>query len=459
MVSYSNNQLNLFTDDRNEYMVKTFRPIHYLGSKLRILDFIKDTVDKIDPSGGRVCDLFAGSGTVSYYLSKTRPVSSVDIQEYSRVLSSALLTSKPNKNNINSFLDKIRSSIHYNKLLKCVNPLIEYEKKCVNKALLGELDPLSELIEKGSIINFEKKLGSEEFSLDLRKSLASTISNLNNCNFMVGPEAMVTRYYGGLYFSYHQAVQIDSLLEVVSQLNDDSNKDFFLAVVLSTVSDIVNTVGKQFAQPLKPTNSDGTPKKNIINKVQKDRQDNTFSVFREWLREYTKLEEPNFENSIYRMDYSDALDILENNVKVIYADPPYTRYHYSRYYHVLESICLRDNPSITKIYTDGKEQLTRGIYRDDRHQSPFSIKSKAEDAFNILFEKTHKLDADLVLSYSPQGSAPRVLSVNKLHSIAKKYYKNIDIISAGQISHSKLNNSNNNSDVSYDAELLIVCQL
>ena len=44
---------------------RVFRPIHYLGSKLRMVDEIVEAVDKVDPSKARVCDLFAGSGTVS----------------------------------------------------------------------------------------------------------------------------------------------------------------------------------------------------------------------------------------------------------------------------------------------------------------------------------------------------------------------------------------------------------
>ena len=28
----------------------------------------------------------------------------------------------------------------------------------------------------------------------------------------------------------------------------------------------------------------------------------------------------------------------------VYADPPYTRDHYSRFYHVLETLALRDDP-------------------------------------------------------------------------------------------------------------------
>ena len=67
------------------------RLVHYLGSKLRFLDRICGAVESVAPEGARVCDLFAGSGSVSHVLSTRWDVTSVDIQEYSRVLCSAIL--------------------------------------------------------------------------------------------------------------------------------------------------------------------------------------------------------------------------------------------------------------------------------------------------------------------------------------------------------------------------------
>ena len=68
------------------------RPIHYLGSKLRMLDTIKQAVDLLDDSNGCVCDLFSGSGTVSRYLSSYRDVIAADIQMYSSILCEATMT-------------------------------------------------------------------------------------------------------------------------------------------------------------------------------------------------------------------------------------------------------------------------------------------------------------------------------------------------------------------------------
>lgn len=77
-----------------------FRTIHYLGSKLRSLEFIKKTIDDLDPRKKGVCDLFSGSGVVSHYLSQDRHIISSDIQTYSTIINKALLN--PIKDNFTS---------------------------------------------------------------------------------------------------------------------------------------------------------------------------------------------------------------------------------------------------------------------------------------------------------------------------------------------------------------------
>jgi len=437
-----------------------FRPIHYLGSKLRIVDFIQSAIDSVDSTGGYVCDLFAGSGTVSKYLSNTRPVISVDVQEYSRVICSALLNPSGKPHQFDNFVDICEKSERLKQLCWAFEPLIDYESSCIRSALEGDASFLCELIENGSIISFEQGFG-KQCSPDLFNGLKKANIRLSELNFLEGPEALVVRYYGGLYFSYKQALQLDVLLEEISK-SPKEFRDTLLAVTLSTASEIVNTVGKQFAQPIKPMKSDGTPKKHIGKKVHRDRSIDVFWAFRDWLECYIMQLRTKYLHKVYKMDYLDALDRINEDVKVVYADPPYTRDHYSRFYHVLETICLRDNPKISTTFINGKTNISRGIYRQNRHQSPFCIISKAASAFEGLFKKVRDLDASLVLSYSPfdkdKKARPRLLTIDKLETIANKYYKKVKVVSVGDFTHSKLNCSDKNFDVPNNAELLIICE-
>ena len=109
----------------------------------------------------------------------------------------------------------------------------------------------------------------------------------------------------------------------------------------------------------------------------------------------------------------------------------------------------------------GSTHVSNGIYREDRHQSPFCIKSKALGAFRKMFELTSVSGRNLLLSYSPydetKKSHPRVVTIQQLISLAREYFTNIEIVSAGSFKHNKLNSTEHFLEASDEAELLIVC--
>jgi adenine-specific DNA methylase len=457
------NQLDFFQNE--EWVSLAYlpisRPIHYLGSKLRIINYVRNTIDEADPSGGPVCDLFAGSGTVSLALSQTRNVIAVDIQEYSRVLCSALL--KPincETRSVERFIESTLSSKHSKTLSWAIEPLTNHEMKCMHVADNGNLEPLCELLENGSLIKFEQNACAAKDS-SLVSALKETDSRLRQVNMVSNPRALAIRYFGGIYFSYQQASQIDMILEAVAPL-PMGQKDIFLAALLSTSSEVVNTIGKQFAQPLRPRLSSGKPKPELSRLVSRDRFVSVIDEYRNWLHRYLATPKTNRPHIVIRSDYKEALKRLRSKVSVVYADPPYTRDHYSRYYHVLETLCLRDNPTISTMRTNGKEQLSRGIYRADRYQSEFCIKSKAPVAFSELFSDVRQLNVPLVLSYSPYAvgsrSRPRLMTIEEILIIAKEYFGQIVELTPGRIAHSKLTNAEKTVEPSYDAEILLVCK-
>jgi len=450
------------TNNISKALSNSFRPIHYLGSKLRILEFIENTIDDVASHSGRVCDLFSGSGTVSRHLGFKRPVTAVDIQEYSRVLCSAVL--KAHILNISSeeIVKQVESSEIYQTMIEVFSPILEYEVSAIESAKSGDVDELYRIIEEGSLlIAVENPKSGSPLSIALKK----TLTNLIESDLSTSKKTMVTQYYGGLYFSYEQAVWIDATLEFIFSATSDGSphRDALLAATIGAISDIVNTVGKQFAQPMRVYNPDGSHKKNLLKKILADRSLSLKSSLKNWIDAYIELPPTPFSNhEILKMDYCDALQSLHNrDVSVVYADPPYTRYHYSRYYHVLETICLRDMPKISTTFPNDK-QLSRALYRIDRHQSPFCIKSRANEAFKDLFAGVSELNVPLVLSYSPfaekSNSTPRMQTINQLVELAKKHYCSVDVLSSGPFMHSKLNSVSKNYKALDEAEMLIVCQ-
>jgi adenine-specific DNA methylase len=439
----------------------SFRPIHYLGSKLRLIGPIAAAVNDVASGRGPVVDLFAGSGTVSLALSREREVISVDIQEYSRVVCSAILRTLASEEAAKSCLvETARVSEHYRSLRHAVGPLVRYEAKCVGAAEAGDLEPLCEFVEKGSVFAFSRGR-LESISAGLRRALADAAGRLAASRLEGQASSLVTRYFGGAYFSFAQAAELDGLLEVIHE-KSGHEREYFLAVALSAASDVVNTVGKQFAQPIRPRDSEGRPKAHLFRQIVRDRLRSVFETYAEWLQRYGELPRPTRRHKVARLDYREFLRKCSRDVSVVYADPPYTRDHYSRYYHVLETMCLRDNPEVSTMRVDGRELLSRGFYREDRHQSPFCIKSQAPGAFTELFEGVSRLGAPLVVSYSPyqadERARPRLMTVEAIVELARKHFAKVDVRSVGRYAHNKFNQQERNTRVFYDSEVLILCR-
>lgn len=440
----------------------SFRPIHYLGSKLRITRTILDAIGEVARPKGSACDLFAGSGTVALALSKDRTVTAVDIQEYSRVVCSAILKPVRGKKRPDAagLVEAAHKSDLFEKLCRAVEPLVTYEKECIAAAHTGNPEPLCGFVEHASLLAYEDT-PKEDLGRNLTEALRATAKELAKVGLARDARAILTRYYGGIYFSVAQAVELDALLDVVHAMPPEQ-RDYYLAIVLSTASEVVNTVGKQFAQPIRPRDSAGQPKRHLTQQIIRDRERDPGAAFRGWAKRYETIPEANEMHQAVRADYRDFLKTAPNKFSVVYADPPYTRDHYSRFYHVLETMCLRDNPAVSTMRLGDRDLMSRGFYRLERHQSPFCIKSRAPAAFTELFEGVRRLRAPLVVSYSPfqasEGARPRLMTIEGIVELAKKSFDHVEVRSVGRYAHNKLNQADRNTRVFYDSEVLILCK-
>ena len=451
-------QLPLLPDLAPESNVQ--RTIHYLGSKLRVLDPIKRAVSAVTPVGQPVCDLFAGSGIVTLSLATDWDVTSVDIQEFSRVLCSGLVNSPSNASSEGDRLcDQAYAGPLRSQLRNALSGLLAYERRCAAYAADGAIEGLCDLLEHGSLLPL---INRRYMPRPLSNEVTAAKAKLNELNLASGPETVVTRYFGGQYFSWEQAIDLDALLAQIHLL-DQPHRDYHLAAALVVASNIVNTVGKHFAQPIKLRDANGSPKKHLVKQTLRDRALNVSDTYRACCRSLATLRRT---RGHHRAIQSDYLDFLENDTTpfaALYADPPYTRDHYSRYYHVLETMALRDEPEVakTKIRSNGVPRLSRGIYRLERHQSPFCIPTKAPGAFERLFVAASKRKIPLILSYSPYHAnaknRPRLLTIEQLLDIAKRHFNKVEIAPIDGITHNKLNLTERNVDVNCPAEVLISC--
>ena len=433
------------------------RPIHYLGSKVSMLDAISETVAELCPPSGTVCDLFSGSATVAAHLGQRWAMLAADIQEYARTLAAALLLGpgalRPEQL-------RLTPAALPRDVQRAIDALIAAEDEALRQASAGAPEQLCALMEAGAVERFSS--GDAAPDAALRPLLQALASALQQAPAETMPRALVTRYFGGLYFSWSQAAQLDALLAAAHALPSPS-REFYLAAVLATASDVVNTVGKQFAQPIKPRDGKGRIKRHLVSQTVRDRSLQIEPIFSSWCARLLSGVSPRGGHTALRGDYRQILEDRSLRFDVVYADPPYTRDHYSRFYHVLETMARYDEPDIstTRIRTGGVSRMGRPMYRDDRHQSPFSIKSQAHAAFRGLFAGIAARGIPLVLSYSPwneeKKNRPRMVSQAQLLSIARESFSRVELRSLAGTRHSKFNRRERNVDVDINAEILVVC--
>ena len=92
-----------------------FNTIRYMGIKSKLLDYIIPAIGRVTRENGIVCDLMAGSNAVSYALKEKYTVYTNDVQEYSHVISQAVIINQ--NENISSAMAKreLENAIYINK--------------------------------------------------------------------------------------------------------------------------------------------------------------------------------------------------------------------------------------------------------------------------------------------------------------------------------------------------------
>ncbi len=431
-----------------------FRPIHYLGSKLRYLPEILRHIDMLDPARGTMCDLFSGSGTVSLAASRLRQIVSVDVQEYSRVICSGALGAPSQSVESTEIRRAINDSAVLRALQLACAPLLELERQGLQGASAGRLSLIRNIVEDGSIVAAERGRWSRDASV--RTAIAHVLDGLAEAG-LPGTASVCTRHFGGAFFSYAQSLELDAIADWARRADAG---DMALAALLSTASEIVNTVGKQFAQPLRLTDKAGRVKTNLTGKILRERSVRALDVFVSFYERYACLPRGDGHHVAVRADYRQVLDRPPAPVSVIYADPPYTRDHYSRFYHVLETLALGDDPEIDQSNLGAR--MSRGFYRAERVQSDFCIKSKAPAAFEELFRLSARTGAPLLLSYSAfddeKGGRPRLLAIRDVLAIGRRHYSRVDAVELEGADHSKLTSVAMTKGAGTTTEVLFACQ-
>lgn len=335
--------------------------IKYVGSKTKLLDFIVPEIEKQSTPGDTIVDLFAGTCAISYALKQNYQIITNDLQNYSNVISKAII-----ERNLS-----INSKI--------------------------ALDDLGEFIDK------EKPSKYTFFS----------------------------RIYKNTFFSEKQCKEIDSLRFAIDEYGGN-RKYLYLTALMSAMSLYSNSPG-HFAEYF-PYKVNPKKEKSITKK------------FLEKCDDLSNVTISKYKNKGYLGDYKKIIPKNARrirNASIIYADPPYSAAHYSRYYHLLETLVKYDSPEVEY----------KGRYRKDRVQSNFSKKITVEQEFKDLFELcSSESDATLFLSYVNGGQG--LLSTKKLVEIAEGFYQKTSLKLFKNYKHSM----NGNGSPKTVEEILLICK-
>ena len=199
---------------------------------------------------------------------------------------------------------------------------------------------------------------------------------------------MTVIYFSAGYFSTAQAAQLDALRFAIDSYDEGASRDWLMAAWLAAAGTVINAPGHS-AQYLKPGNDE------VYKRIRRQWQRPVWSIFIDKLEAIQAVGTKKWraKNAVCNADALELVGAPEfAGVGTVYADPPYTKDHYSRFYHVYETLYRYDFPDSGGV----------GRYRSDRFYTPFSLARSVEDAFRRLFKTVADLELPLVLSY-PEG--------------------------------------------------------
>ncbi|MEF2043588.1 DNA adenine methylase [Pseudomonas aeruginosa] len=353
----------------------------YMGHKGKLLPVLGEILKTESASSSAIADPFCGSAAVSWYLAQNteKKVVSGDLQTFATCRAAAIIQ-RTQSIDFNSTM-----KTWWKRSQKIVEDIVE---RFPNSARSLEPDQQST----------EDIIGLVIRSRIFCDTVLPAILAGNKHQFPM------TKAYGGYYFSPLQAITLDALR---STLPRESNaRAIALASLIETASKCAAAPGHT-AQPFQPTE---TSAKYIFEAWQRP----IFKILSEAAKSISKRHAKTAGETIIG-DFNKTLSTL-NSEDLVFADPPYSGVHYSRFYHVLETLAKGKEISVSG----------RGRYPDisQRPSSLFSQKSQAMAAAKSLVEGCHQKRLNLVLTFPSEGSS-NGLSASDFIDIGRNLFSSI----------------------------------
>lgn len=390
--------------------------IRYMGNKHALASGVATLTSEL-PKDAPLFDLFCGMCSIGEAVAKTgRPVWSNDVQAYAQLVASCHTASSDMPLGTRALAGKLAAG--YSKNSRALKERFEDELAIEDQVL-----DTPTLTAYGAAYDEWAHAGnSEEIAAEVEVLAKSPTE---------APYRLCTLTFAWGYFGLRQAIGLDSIRFALDDAlsNGDISEDehsWALLAMLQAASTCASSPG-HFAQYLSGSTKAG------LARIVRQRLREPWDIFLDAAEELRPFGGAEWRegNRCFLGDAGevwDQVDKTELKNAIVYADPPYSRDQYSRYYHVLESLVLYDYPSSSGA----------GRYRPDRFQTPFSLKTMIAEAFETLFASIAERDYTLILSYPENGlyekSDPRV----SLEELLGEHFSSVKLAMLRDQSHSTL---------------------
>lgn len=211
----------------------------------------------------------------------------------------------------------------------------------------------------------------------------------------------ITRAYGGHYFSASQALWFDALRGTVPQNNECETTA--IAALVEAASLCVASPGHT-AQPFQPT---GTAIRFLIEAWSRDPLFYTNKALIDLAQQKALVP------GLARIGDANlvAKELKANDL--VFIDPPYSGVHYSRFYHVLETVAVGECGEVSGV----------GRYpaASRRPRSNYSLKGQSSRALSDLLQSISSVGASAILTF-PDHACSNGLTGKQVREIANAYF-------------------------------------
>ncbi len=389
--------------------------IRYMGNKREMADDVAAVIDALKP-GRAVLDLFCGMCSIAGALAGTgRPVWVNDVQRYATLAASCLVTADAPPPESSVVTATLAASVDRNR-----TPLIE--------RFADHLAAEDAVLAAPTVDVYADAYRSFQHAANCDR-VAREVAGLAVARRGV-PYRLSTLTFAWGYLGLRQSIELDSLryaIEASRRRGDLTGTDqrWALLALVQAASRMATTSGHT-AQYLHATNASS------LARVVALRRRSAITQFRTELGLLAPYGDAKWRAG-NRVSSGDALKLWPAMRRrgfrdaVVYADPPYSKNQYSRFYHVLETLTRYDYPQVAG----------RGRYRPDRFITPFSTRRGVAPAFDRLARGVARTGSTLVLSYPSQGMLAQWTDTDP-QAILKRHFESVSVALRRPARHSTL---------------------